>query len=123
VSHTAHPPIQERGLADDCPRCTEIADDPFTGLDDENLRELVRRTLDDRFGIYGGTYRQLGRYGRSNAEGRAMAVVMTRLEYTGKLFNVAAPAVARYLRDRWSIQIGIDEVTLAAGHPVHSEEE
>jgi len=44
MSHIQHPRIVEHGLVDGCPRCAEIAADPFVGLDPDNLRELVRRT-------------------------------------------------------------------------------
>jgi len=53
VSHGPHPLILDHGLADECDRCTEIAADPFLGLDDDNLAALIRRTLawmkDDEF--------------------------------------------------------------------------
>jgi len=44
MSHNHHPAIQEHGLQDNCPRCAEIADDPFIGMDDDNLMLLVART-------------------------------------------------------------------------------
>jgi len=43
-SHNHHPQIEAYGLADDCPRCSEIAADPFRGLDSANLWALVSRT-------------------------------------------------------------------------------
>ena len=42
--HTMHPDSHEHGLADDCPRCAEHAEDPFATLDDRNLGLLVERT-------------------------------------------------------------------------------
>jgi hypothetical protein len=42
--HDAHPSIATDGLADGCPRCEEMADDPVFTLDDTNLENLVRRT-------------------------------------------------------------------------------
>ena len=41
--HTFHPDTHEFGLADNCPRCEEHANHPLAGLDDSNLRELLRR--------------------------------------------------------------------------------
>jgi len=46
MSHGPHPTINDTGLADNCPRCEEIAADPFVGLDDNNLLLLVERTRD-----------------------------------------------------------------------------
>ena len=43
--HTLHPSIREHGLADDCLRCAEHAENPVLGLDDGNLLELVYRTI------------------------------------------------------------------------------
>lgn len=45
TSHTLHPDTHEHGLADDCPRCAELAVDPFTYMDDRNLVLLYDRTL------------------------------------------------------------------------------
>ena len=42
-THTFHPDTHEFGLADNCPRCEEHADHPLAGLDDHNLRVLLRR--------------------------------------------------------------------------------
>jgi hypothetical protein len=44
-SHSHHPPIREHGLADGCERCTEIASQPFVGLDRENIAALVDHTV------------------------------------------------------------------------------
>jgi len=53
TAHTFHPDSHEHGLADDCPRCTEIAADPFLYMDDRNLALLHDRTMawmrDDEF--------------------------------------------------------------------------
>ena len=43
--HTMHPDSHEHGLADDCPRCAEHAEDPFAFLDDRNLTLLAERTV------------------------------------------------------------------------------
>jgi hypothetical protein len=40
-----HPSIRDHGLADDCPRCAEHAEDPVACLDDGNLRDLIYRTM------------------------------------------------------------------------------
>jgi len=44
-SYTRHPDSHTHGLADDCPRCAEHADDPFASLDPENLTKLYDRTV------------------------------------------------------------------------------
>ena len=48
--HTVHPDSHTHGLADDCPRCAEHAEDPVSTLDGDNLRRIVRLAVDpDRF--------------------------------------------------------------------------
>lgn len=68
ATHSLHPLIPAAGLADDCPRCDEIAGQPFEALDDDNLRDLIVRTRawmdDDENSV-----------ARSNNEHRAMRVV------------------------------------------------
>lgn len=49
ATHTVHPDVAEHGLADDCPRCAELAERPLE-LDDDNLRSLWQRMLDVEFG-------------------------------------------------------------------------
>lgn len=44
ATHSLHDPVRESGLADGCPRCSEIAAMPFETLDDENLAQLLERT-------------------------------------------------------------------------------
>lgn len=44
MEHTYHPSIHEHGLADNCERCAEHAEQPWFTLDDENMGNLVRRT-------------------------------------------------------------------------------
>lgn len=43
-THTIHPSINEHGLADNCPRCAEHAEQPWFSLDNANLEALIRRT-------------------------------------------------------------------------------
>jgi len=45
AAHNHPASIRERGLADGCPRCEEHAKEPFEGLDDENLNNLLAREL------------------------------------------------------------------------------
>lgn len=48
--HTYHDDTHTHGLADDCPRCAEHAEDPVRSLDGENLRRIVLLAVDpDRF--------------------------------------------------------------------------
>lgn len=42
--HTEHDSIHTHGLADNCPRCEEMAENPVFTLDSANLESLVRRT-------------------------------------------------------------------------------
>ena len=78
MSHNHHPAIQEHGLQDNCPRCDEIADDPFIGLDDDNLMLLVARTR---------AWMKDQEYPRSDTENKAMRNTeqtlqrMNRLQY------------------------------------------
>ena len=98
MSHGNHLSIQGNGLADGCERCIEIAKDPLGQLDQGNLRDLIERTLDDRFGYRGGVT-----HARSNCEATAMANVMTMLEHSGALMAAAPGAVAEYMNDRWRV--------------------
>lgn len=41
--HSLHPGTHTHGLADDCERCAQHAREPWVGLDEENLRNLVYR--------------------------------------------------------------------------------
>lgn len=83
MTHVAHPRIIEHGLVDGCPRCEEIAADPFADLDDENLAELVARTR--RWMVDGAA-------SRSDAELRAMRAVEMVLVGTGRLERIGAAA-------------------------------
>ena len=47
ASHSQHPDSHTNGLADGCERCDEHAENPFSGLDDDNLRALLVRVIDD----------------------------------------------------------------------------
>src|SRR3990167_7400686 len=46
ATHSYHDGITEFGLADECERCSEHAQDPFRTLDDENIRMLVGLVVD-----------------------------------------------------------------------------
>lgn len=47
TTHTIHGDIGEAGLADGCDRCSEHAEHPFRDLDDDNLRDLLQRVVDE----------------------------------------------------------------------------
>ena len=47
ASHNLHASIHEEGLADDCPRCAEIASSPFDGLDGGNMENLIAMVVSD----------------------------------------------------------------------------
>ncbi len=112
--HTPHPDPHTHGLADDCPRCAEHAENPWYTLDQRNLRAIVDRTLAYRFG---GHYTRHGietdsPFGsdlspRSEVEAIAMANVMTLLERVGKISECAPDLLALYLRERWHAPLGV----------------
>ena len=86
MSHTIHPLISANGLADDCPRCAEIATDPFIGLDDDNLVALVTRTR---------AWMRDQEFPRSTAENRAMRIMektLVRMDHLDR--------IARHQQDR-----------------------
>ena len=45
ASHTFHPDSHTHGLADDCPRCEEHAQNPLVSLDADNLSSLMQRVV------------------------------------------------------------------------------
>ena len=47
TTHSYHPDTHENGLADNCERCLEHAQEPFDNLDDENLTNLIIRVQRD----------------------------------------------------------------------------
>ena len=80
MTHGPHEPILEAGLADGCERCDEIANDPFIGLDDDNLRALILRT-----------YRWMrdSEFPRSHNENRAMRIVETSVRRAEQIKRLA----------------------------------
>jgi len=78
-SHTLHPDSHTHGLADDCPRCAEHADDPFASLDANNLRMLYDRTLQ---------WMDDAQVPRSQAELEAMRVVEITIYRIEKLQQI-----------------------------------
>jgi len=63
TTHTPHPDSLEHGLSDDCPRCSEHANDPFAQLDPAHVEALWRKMAAVEFEHH-GMY-------RSHAEARA----------------------------------------------------
>lgn len=116
MTHTCRAEIAADGLQDGCGRCAELAADPLN-LDDDMLRDLVRRTLTNRFGAWhngeGDVPSVFGaaRDGepRSDTEAVAMANTMTLLERVGRLYRAAGPSVVLYLVERWRIATSIKE--------------
>ena len=62
--HTLHPDTHEFGLADDCERCAQHAEHPFDSLDNDNLRRLYYRVVEEQ-------------EPRSETEATAMTAVQT----------------------------------------------
>lgn len=70
ITHTLHPDTHTHGLADDCPRCEQMAQEFPFGWDDVNVSNLVRNTR-----AWGrGEFRP-----RSNNEATAMRTVERHL--------------------------------------------
>lgn len=105
--HSAHPPVQEAGLADGCPACEEIALDPTAHLDDETLAQLAALAVSDD---------RLDR-GRSETELVAAANVLSTLERVGRLASTAPGVVAWYLRERWRVDVlEVPDPACTCGH-------
>lgn len=79
-AHTFHPDTHEHGLADDCPRCAELAAAPFTRMDARLLSNLHDRTQD---------WMRDETFPRSDTERDAMRLMETHL--------VHARILARYV--------------------------
>lgn len=77
--HTLHADTHTHGLADDCPRCEEIGEEPFYNMDESSLRHLwmrwaageparsyaeqiAYRELENLFSRLGGLARAVGTY-------------------------------------------------------------
>jgi hypothetical protein len=87
MAEHSHPPaIRVSGLQDGCPRCAEHAAQPFSSLDDDNLRALVNRTR-------GWMRDEPGQMPRSENERAAMRVVETALQQARTLARLAGVSV------------------------------
>lgn len=106
--HTGHPDVHDHGLQDDCEACTYHADNPLRNLDQDMLHGLVERALADRFDLFAMSS-GANPAPRSDTEAVAMANVLTMLEQTGKLAEVAPGLVARYVRERWRVPLVFNE--------------
>lgn len=86
-SHSYHAPIPTHGLADGCVRCLQHAEHPFDSLDDDNLLDLVERTIrwmdDDEHSV-----------ARSRNEQKAMTIVSDALTHRRILDRLIAKAEA-----------------------------
>jgi hypothetical protein len=76
--HSYHPDLHENGLADDCPRCAELAEHPFQGLDTRNLTALLRRV-------------EMDEYPRSDAEAKAMKKITEALYLLNRIGELREP--------------------------------
>jgi hypothetical protein len=90
-------------LQDGCPRCLELAEWPIRDLDETMLANLVALAVDPE---------RLSK-GRSEAELIAAANVLSQLERTGRLVDVAPQAVEEYLRDHWKVDCEIRSTLLS----------
>lgn len=83
TAHGRHETIETAGLADDCPRCAEIASDPIFALDSGNLLALLRRTREWIIDL---------QFPRSETEKDAMRVVeehLVRQRHIDRVTNAA----------------------------------
>lgn len=95
--HTCQVDLHEAGLQDGCGGCEEAAENPIRDLDEVMLGQLVTLAVHpDRFSV-----------GRSDMELVAAAKVLTVLEQTGHLAEVAPETVATYLTERWRLEASI----------------
>lgn len=92
MSHRIHEDIQTHGLADDCERCAQHAENPTRDLDPENLRTLVEMAVDR------------GIRPRSDTEERAVANVLTTMERFGRIAEASPLAAMTYL-ERWGLRV------------------
>lgn len=79
AAHNYHPNSHEFGLADDCERCRQHAVDPFAGLDDTNLINLILRVED-------------GLQARSTNESIAMGKVRDAIHFAKRVLTLRALA-------------------------------
>lgn len=85
--HSPHPDTHTHGLADDCPRCAEHADNPVLSLDQSNLARIMALALNpDR--LDEATY----------TDNVAAAKVLTDMEHAGHLARTAPHIFFTFLR-------------------------
>jgi hypothetical protein len=77
ATHTIHDDTHTHGLADNCPRCDELANNPVFLLDNTNMENLVRRTKE---WMHNPSVRP-----RSNNEHKAMRMVEQHLRIIERL--------------------------------------
>lgn len=92
TTHTIHDDIREAGLADDCERCAEHAENPIRDLDSGNLRNLIELAVNRDI------------HPRTNAEGVAVANVLTAMERFGRIAEANPEAAMAYL-SKWGITV------------------
>ena len=97
TTHTIHEDIYTHGLDDDCERCKEHAENPIRDLDKTILHRLVEMAVDRSIKP------------RSEAEGVAVANVLTVMEKFGRLAESHPEAAVAYL-DRWGIEVVLMDV-------------
>ena len=72
-AHSYHPDSHTNGLADDCERCAEHAEN-LDSLDQDNLRALYERRLRVEAGMAGAVYRSQAEARASYNLGRAIRI-------------------------------------------------
>ena len=87
TTHTVHEDVHTHGLADDCERCAEHAQDPLRGLDEETLRNLLERVVN--------------REGYRSENERVAIISMTRaLQEAASLAELSPLLFAKYMKSR-----------------------
>ena len=90
ATHVIHPDAHEHGLADKCPRCAEIADEPVAYMYEELLYSTWRRMVSVEWGVE--AYRS-STEARAGKKLYAFAVFLERYtDINPKTFGEVVPA-------------------------------
>lgn len=101
--HTNHDDIHIVGLQDDCPACYDHAQRPWSDLDNDMLKQLIRRNYHYRYTENGRVTFQP----RSDTEAIAMANITNIMERVGALMsNDPGGYIRSYLESKWRINFG-----------------
>lgn len=94
--HALHPDVHEAGLADGCPACAKIAQNPTAEADERLLRQLVELAVADPREIPAG-----------ETQAYAVVQVLNTLERADRIAKTAPFLFEGYLCDRWRLHVSI----------------